>query len=245
MTALFDGEVRHVDLNRSKWNPAMCMEKTIMPGATIGQYGLFVQRVNNSGAEAVQAVAGTSATEAFIGIAIPDSRPITNRQVVETATVPSAAPRTVTLSNSNVISGQLSVYDSSGTLLTITTHYTVSSNVVTFVDATYADTTCTFIYRHTLTSEEIQELYGSAWSNMTASALHMQTPVITGDVEIFTDLVDANKQYALTSSLYTYTGGLVSSADLGTATNLTTGFGAKVIEVPTVNSPLVGIRYHT
>lgn len=243
------------DLKRSHFS--IVLEKEVSPGQVITEEGVLLISVLDqaTGTEKVQPSAG-AASELVAGFAIRDNADHATTSEVETGTVPSAAPYEVQLRNNNLVgtspATQIQVEASTSGILTVVAGTPGSGDVqvddvtglLTFhVDEQGQDVTST--YRYNLTVAESRLKFYQRNINNEASTLFGQVGVGHGHGEVFTDQFDATVDWS-TQGIVVYAGGSTQSLPNGT---LTGGSGnvaldARVISVPNVNNPLLGIAFN-
>ena len=231
--------------DRKRTHSTQTLERSVATGQTILQEGAVLVAIEQSGEQVTQVSAG-AADETIIGFSMIDNYTPATRTVVAAGSVPSAAAYMVTLSHSNLVAGQIRIYDdTTGSALTEgnaanPTEYSVvdSTGVITF-NAARADDSITVTYKYNLTVNESIMLYGERHSNAGASAFLEQVTVITGAGEIYTDQYDVSVTYEglAVGALKSAASGLISTAGTGTA------FGV-VVHAPDVNDPFLGIAFN-
>jgi hypothetical protein len=242
------------DLKRSHFS--VILERKVATGSTITEEGqLLVATLDATTGEEVVAASAATGSEVVVGFSIRDNADNSTTSVVESVTVPAAGTYSVQLSNNNLVAGTAN--DGSTSQMRVTRDDT--GVALTLVDgAIAADGQCanepatgllifnvlqaglamTVTYRYNLTVAEARQVFFQRNINNEAGALFGQVGVGHGHGEIFTDQYDATIDWS--------TAGLVpESGAAGTVTNGGTGstIDARVISVPNVNNPLLGLAF--
>lgn len=240
------------DLKRSHFS--LVLEKEVTAGSVITEEGVLLVSVLDAatGTEKVQPSAG-SGTEVIAGFAIRDNADHATTSEVETVTVPSAAPYTVQLRNNNLVAGtpgdgstaQLSAMD--GTTQMTNDDDTSSGAGAVGVDDVSgllnfnvgdAGKSIVVTYRYNLTVAESRLKFYQRNINNEASTLFSQVGVGQGHGEVFTDQFDATVDWSVAGTAVTSgAGGQLVSGGGGK------DLDARVISVPNVNNPLLGISF--
>jgi len=230
------------DLMRSYF--ADLKERPVAAGASITEEGqLLVYVDGGDGTMAVQPCAA-GADQAIAGFAITDAMKKLTDTVVETVTVPSSSPYTVTLSNANLVSGSTRAVASTTGVLTLddasaSGEYAVSlvNAVVTFHSA-QAGETVTVTYRYTLTMQESLSRFHERSVNNRAQDYFSTVSVGAHEGEIFTTMFDTSAAYTVGALVYPAAAGKVSSAAGGASNAI--GF---VSQTPSVANGMLGVKF--
>jgi len=231
------------DLKRSHFS--IILEKEVLPGEVLTEEGVLLTASLDpaTGTEKVAATAGL-ATDVVAGFAIRDNADNATTSEVEELTVPSAPnPLVVQLSNNNLVATQVRVVAETTGALTEGNPANAgefsandATGVLTF-NAAEAGQAITVTYRYNLTVAEARLKFFQRNINNEASALFGQVGVGHGHGEIFTDQFDASVDWASAATINSGAGGQVTSGGTGVELD------ARVISVPNVNNPLLGIAF--
>jgi hypothetical protein len=242
------------DLKRSHFG--LILEKLVSTGEEITEEGQALVAVLDAttGEETVQVSAGAAATEVFVGWSIRDNASNSTTSVVEELTIPAATPFTLTLANNNIVSGDgtgstAQLYATAdGTDLTNVDEGAAgneeiainpATGVVTF-NTLQAGQALVVQYRYNLTVAEARLKFFQRNINNEASTLFSQVGVGMGHGEIFTDQFDATIDWSAAGmDVETGAGGIVTNGGTGAVID------ARVISVPNVNNPLLGLAFNT
>jgi hypothetical protein len=200
-----------------------------------------------SGQMSATVFGSASASNIFLGFAYSTfTTPATNSSV-NTYTVPSSAPYTITLPQTPVAASVLVYYNSNNASFTSETTtsgvtaagtYNVTGAVVTF-DSADAGATVTIVYTYNLTVIEALALVGtgvpgSVWpSNVTASIGVIQRGVV------YTSIFDTSVNWNTQTSMVVGANGVITSAS-----NVGAPVSGYVYEVPSVSSNFLGVYIH-
>jgi hypothetical protein len=237
------------DLKRSHFS--LVLEKSVQAGSVITEEGVLLQSVLDpaTGTEVVLPTSGSG--DVIAGFAIRDNADHATTSEVESVTVPSSAPYEVQLRQNNLVAGtpgtgsttSLSAMDGSTQMDNIDVGGAVSGDVnvndVTGLLAFHVDEaskTIVVTYRYNLTVAESRLKFYQRNINNEASTLFSQVGVGQGHGEIFTDQFDATVDWAAATSVNSGVDGVIRDST-GTALD------ARVISVPNVNNPLLGISF--
>ena len=242
------------DLKRSHFS--IILERSVLAGTTVTEEGVLLQATLDAttGTEVVS-LATADAGLQIAGFAIRDNADNATTSAVEAATIPLVTPWEVQLSNNNIVSttpgdgstSSIQVQQDDGTILTIVDGSSPSAGeagldpdtgLLTFNTAEEGEGT-TITYRYNLTVAEARLLFFQRNINNEAGALFGQVGVGHGHGEIFTDQFDATVDWR------TVVVGAIHSADAGALSETGgTALDARVISVPNVNNPLLGIAFN-
>jgi hypothetical protein len=237
------------DLKRSHFS--LVLEKEVLAGSVITEEGVLLQSVLDpaTGTERVLATSGSG--DVIAGFAIRDNADHATTSEVESVTVPSSAPFEVQLRNNNLVAttpgsgstAQITALDNGTPMDILDVGGSVSGDVnvndlTGLLAFNTADQGKTIVvtYRYNLTVAESRLKFFQRNINNEASTLFGQVGVGQGHGEIFTDQFDATVDWANASSVNSGVDGVIR-ASVGTALD------ARVVSVPNVNNPLLGISF--
>ncbi len=241
------------DLKRSHFS--LILEKEVVTGQEINEEGVLLVALLDAatGTEKVQASTGTGA-DVVAGFAIRDNADNATTSTVEELTVPtSPAALTVTLKNNNLVAStpgdgstsQLRVVMGNGDVLTVSDGASggagdvgnePATGVLSF-NAAEEGEDFTATYRYNLTVAESRQLFFQRNINNEAGALFGQTGVGQGHGEVFTDQFDSTLDWGAGTAITSGAGGQLTQGGSGAVLD------ARVISVPNVNNPLLGIAF--
>jgi len=242
------------DLKRSHFS--LILERKVTDALTVTEEGVVLVAVLDAatGTETVQLSAG-SAGEVVAGFAIRDNADNSTTSVVEEASVPATGDLEIQLSNNNLVASTPG--DGSTSSLRVApaatplSEYTIVdgaspssgevgnepvTGLLTF-NAAQAGVAVVITYRYNLTVAEARQTFYQRNINNEAGALFGQVGVGQGHGEIFTDQFDATAEWGASNQIvHTGANGLLA---------ITGGqlIDARVISVPNVNNPLLGIAF--
>jgi hypothetical protein len=239
------------DLKRSHFS--IILERKVATGVAITEEGVLLQAtLDPATGEEVVDLCANAVSQVVAGFAIRDNADNATTSEVEVGTVPAASPYQVQLSNNNLVAStpgdgstsQLQV-KADGVALTIVDGSTPASGecanepvtgLLTFhVDETGQDLEMT--YRYNLTVSEARLKFFQRNINNEAGALFGQLGVGHGHGEIYTDQYDTTVDWSVAGqAIHTGAAGTVTGSG-GTAID------ARVISVPNVNNPLLGLQF--
>ena len=234
-------------LNLSYTVPERLVEKKIATGSSVGAEGIpLVGTIE----ENVQVVAPCTIANdlTFVGFSFAHNLVPTVASKVEEVVVPSAAPYTTQLSRTGLVATQIAVFNAAGTILTETAaaptalQYVCNdtTGVLTFNVARAGDT-MTVAYRYTPTTLEVKYSWPHESLNINPAFEYLDTVGVIIEGEVYTDQYDVSVDWANTTAIYLGAGVLYDTA--GGSTLITAVAGAKVIHVPEVDNPFLGIRF--
>jgi hypothetical protein len=241
------------DLKRSHFS--VILERKVATGSVITEEGVLLVATLDAatGEEVVDLSTGSSATEVVAGFAIRDNADNATTSAVEEGTIPAAGTLEVTLSNNNVVTttpgdgseSQLRVVADS--LLTLVDDgvpaggqvaFNPTTGLMTF-NAAEAGQAFVATYRYNLTVAEARLRFFQRNINNEAGALFGQVGVGHGHGEIFTDQYNALIDWsAAATAIESGPDGTLDSG--GAGGNV---LDARVISVPNVNNPLLGVAF--
>ncbi len=242
------------DLKRSHFS--VILERVVATGETITEEGVLLQATldASTGTEVV-AVATADSGLQIAGFAIRDNADNSTTSVVENGTIPATGTLTIQLSNNNLVastpgdgstSSMRVVASSTGNLTLVDAASPASgqcanepaTGLLTFHEDE-AGQTVVVTYRYNLTVAEARLLFFQRNINNEAGALFGQVGCGHGHGEIYTDQFDATIDWS------TVAVGAIHSADDGLVSETGgTAIDARVISVPNVNNPLLGLAFN-
>lgn len=233
------------DLKRSHFS--VILERIVTAGLTITEEGQVLVAVldASTGTETVAAAAGAGG-EIVVGFSIRDNADNATTSSVEDHVIPAATPFVFTLDNNDLIATQIRIVGSTTGVLTEgdpganADEFSVADDTgIVTVNSATAGETATVTYRYNLSVAEARLLFFQRNINNEAGALFGQVGVGHGHGEIFTDQFDALIDWSGVAA------GAIRSAAAGTITEGGGGgiLDARVISVPNVDNPLLGISF--
>ena len=209
-------------------------QRPVVAGTVIADEGLLLKSVLVGGDEHV-ALAGTGAGEILVGFSHDTTVALDSEIVIEDGlTVP--AGKVIQLAHGNIVAGSVRVHKvSTNADLAITTDYSVnlSNGIVTLV--ANAGEAVIVTYRRNLTVTEAKIKYFERPSNFPSPADSGNAIILTGDVEIYTDMYDTSVSYDGVTELYAGAGGMLTSVATGH-----TAVPGHIIKLPTAADPFIG-----
>jgi hypothetical protein len=230
-------------LNLSATNPDRILERPIATGSTIAAEGVPLIRALERGKEHVKPSAG-AAGEIFVGFSWAHNLVPSMISRVENATIPGGAPYTVQLSRNNLVAANILVVKASdGTALTEGNpanagEYSCNdtTGLLTF-NVAEAGIDIVVTYRYYPTTLEAKFNYPDPDVNINpAFEVLNQIGFIPGG-EVYTDQFDAAVDWANQTDVYLGAGILAGSG------NVKLPAGHRVVHVPTVDNPYLGIMF--
>lgn len=237
---------------------SLSLQKDVATGQTVDREGVVLRSVLENGEERVQKADGTAATYAVAGFAISDNETIGIIPVVEDLTVPAVpGPYTVQLAHTSLVgspaTSSVRVLDVAGAAdLTEEATGTPSSGefypaVTTGILTFHSDEAGKAIrvwYRANLTVAEARLRFFQRNINNDAGAVFNTVVVGTGTGEIYTAEYDTNVDWATAFPagavpILTGADGILTIGGSGTEIP-----GAKVIHVPDIDQPYLGIAFN-
>jgi len=161
---------------------------------------------------------------------------------VETITVPSGSPYTVTLTNLPIAgTTDLLAKDSTGQVyafnaLHAANQYAVTGSVVTF-DASAAGKVVTFTYSYAPTVQQVQYLFGDGVAGHTTAAAVTGTIGLIRRGLVYTSNFDPVVDWATNPAIKVLPNGIIGSSGSGPT------IPGYVYEVPSADSPFLGINF--
>ena len=235
------------DLKRT--HASQRLGRLLAAGTVLDQEGVLVCAVIEDGVEKAALVAAPAGTEKVLGFTmLADSLP-GRTSGVEEVTVPASGTLELDLRSHNLVVGRVRVLD-------------VVAGTTRVVDATYAgvppatDVKVDHVagkakfnvadagklfrltYLHDLTLTEAKQMFGERFiNNRGLHAEFGQAEIQCGIGELFTDQFDASKDYAAAATLNLGAAGIITVGGAGPVLK------ASVIGVPSVDQPMLGIRF--
>lgn len=238
------------DLKRSHFS--LVLEKSVKAGSVITEEGVLLRSELDAATGTEVVLPTTGSSDVIAGFAIRDNADHATTSEVESVTVPSSSPYEVQLRQNNLVAStpgdgstaSLSAMDGSSQMDVLAVGGAVSGDVnvndATGLLAFHSDEagkTIVVTYRYNLTVAESRLKFFQRNINNEASTLFGQVGVGQGHGEIFTDMFDATVDWSLAGqAVHTAAGGIVAGSG-GTALD------ARVISVPNVNNPLLGLAF--
>ena len=241
------------DLKRSHFS--LVLEKVVQAGQVITEEGVLLYAALDA-ATGVEVVLPSDENAGVIaGFAIRDNADHATTSEVESVTVPATAPYQVQLRNNNLVAStpadgstaQLSaILDDGTTQMTNANDSSGGANSVGVDDVTglldfdvaRAGETIVVTYRYNLTVAESRLKFFQRNINNEASTLFGQVGVGMGHGEIFTDQFDATIEWSTSPVIASGAGGTLTVGGSGAVLD------GRVISVPNVNNPLLGVAFN-
>lgn len=236
------------DLKRSHFS--LILEKKVATGSVVTEEGVvLVATLDATTGEEVVDLSAAGAGEVIAGFAIRDNADNATTSTVEEGTIPASGTLEIQLDNNNLVgtspATQIRVVASVTGALTVVAPGVPAGGTVAVDDVTglltfnvaQAGEDVVVTYRYNLTVAEARLLFFQRNINNEAGALFGQTGVGQGHGEIFTDQFDATVDWASAVDVSSGAGGQVVEGGAGTA------LGARVVSVPNVNNPLLGLAF--
>lgn len=237
---------------------SLTLQKDVATGQVVDREGVVLRSVLVGGEEMVQKADGSAATYAIAGFAISDNETIGIIPVVEDFTIPATpGPYEVQLAHTSIVGP--AVPDSSVRVMEIggsdyaeetappsgTGKFTpdLTTGVVTFHSADQGKSVRIW-YRANLTVAEARLRYFQRNINNDAGAVFSSVCVGTGTGEIYTAEYDTNVDWSTaipggTAAIKTGADGILTIGGSGTDIP-----GGKVVHVPNVDQPYLGIAFN-
>jgi hypothetical protein len=242
------------DLKRSHFS--VVLEKSVSTGAVITEEGVVLVSVLDAatGVEKVQASGGISG-EIVAGFALRDNADHATTASVENLTIPTTpAALTLQLANNNIVAAtpgtgntsNLRCVASTTGFLSLGNAGVAASGTVGVNDATglltfHSDEegqTVVVTYTYNLTVAEARLLFYQRNINNEASTLFSQVGVGHGHGEVFTDQFNATLDWSAGTAITSGVAGVLTQAGNGAVLD------ARVVSVPNVNNPMLGIAFN-
>jgi hypothetical protein len=245
------------DLKRSHFS--LVLEKSVSTGSVITEEGVVLVAVLDAatGTETVQ-MSADAANEVVAGFAIRDNADHATAAEVESVTVPASGDLSVQLRNNNIVivsggtpgdgsDANLRVESPPGTALTLVDGVVATDGQaalepvtgILFFHSDEAGEAAVVTYTYNLTVAESRLKFFQRNINNEASTLFGQVGVGQGHGEIFTDQFDATVDWSLAAAVvHSGVDGILTNAD-----GSSPAMDARVISVPNVNNPLLGVSF--
>jgi hypothetical protein len=242
------------DLKRSHFS--LVLEKVVQAGQVITEEGLLLASVLDAATGSEVVLPTTGSGDIVAGFAIRDNADHATTSEVESVTVPATAPYEVQLRNGNLVgvsgdgaTASLSAIRDNGTQMTLSNDTSSGVNDIGVqsspaltgllaFDAARAGETVVVTYRYNLTVAESRLKFFQRNINNEASTLFGQVGVGQGHGEVFTDMFDGTVDWSAATSIKAGADGIVEDQG-GSGTII----DARVISVPNVNNPLLGLSF--
>jgi len=248
----------HVDVGVLDWSQTFFdrqLEKEVVTGQTIGDEGRVLIRVLDGGKAKVQESAGAGA-DVFYGIALKDTLSLLTMPLVDSKTIPAAAPYRIQLDRTNLVGAMgattVWVYDvtagaafssvnevaGAGAVLNTNQYYVnYTLGQITFFSAR-AGHVLLVQYRYNMTAAERQLRFQENGVNLGGSDSLAQCGVGIGPGEVYTLYYDTSQDYSALPVIYTGAAGM-PTAD--TTSTITIG---RTISVPSATDPFLGFELY-
>lgn len=237
-----------LDLSRIQGAPVV-VEYAIDPTFTADESGLaMVRGVDAAGLEVIKPAAGTG-TESFLGcLALDKHAAVKGTRVRYALQVPATGTQAVSLPDSlglgTIKVESLDPVTGAYTAATVTTHYTVAGNIVTFTGAGYtflagtaADAAVKIAYiSYNYTLTDFQKMQLGVSPVPSASAFIRKSAVLQGRVRVYVTNFVANDAYAVDNDVKLVANGFFGTSGAGNVVG-------KVVKTATALDPFLGIEY--
>jgi hypothetical protein len=236
---------------------SLSLQKDVATGQTVDREGVCLRSVLEAGEEKVQKADAAAATYAIAGFAISDNETIGIIPVVEEFTIPAApGPYTVQLAHASLVgtapNSSVRVYNVTGSAdmtevagAPAATQFqpAVTTGVLTF-NVAQAGNSIRVWYRANLTVAEARLRYFQRNINNDAGAIFNTVVVGGGTGEIYTAEYDTNVDWSTAipggaNPIKTGADGILTIGGAGTDIP-----GGKVIHVPDVDQPYLGLAFN-
>ena len=236
---------------------SLSLQKNVATGQVVDREGVVLRSVLEAGEERVQKADGAAATYAIAGFAISDNETIGIIPVVEDFTIPAApGPYTVQLAHTSIVgpaapNSSVRVMEIGGSDWTEVagapagTQFqpNLTTGVVTFNSAD-AGKSVRVWYRANLTVAEARLRYFQRNVNNDAGAIFNTVVVGGGTGEVYTAEYDTNVDWSTAvpggaNAIKTGADGILTIGGSGTDIP-----GGKVIHVPDIDQPYLGIAFN-
>ena len=212
--------------------PIIATEVPIAASSTIAAEGQALVADTTGGVFGAKPSAGSS-SENFLGIAVSQQIDLATFPKVEEKVVPNTDAVTIARTPS---SGTLSVYDvTTSTLLSVTTHYTVSGETVTMADSTYRGHTLRLNYKFAPTAIEARAIQGDVYPGGAAGTSIGQVGVFQMGI-VYTTEYDSTKDWTAAGiTVKTGANGQFTVGGSGTTVDCV------VVAAPSSSNPYLGL----
>ena len=210
--------------------PILSSELPIASGASIAAEGQALVGSTVNSVFGVAPSAGTG-TENFLGLAVSQQIALTSFPKVQEFVQPNTD--LITLSRTPSAS-TLAVYNvTTNTLLTITTHYTVSGAVVT-MNSAFRGNTIRFIYKFAPSAVEARAISGDVYPGGAAGTSIGQVGIFMKGT-VFTTEFDSTKDWTQTVTVKTGANGQLTQGGSGVTVPCV------IVSVPSTTNPYLGV----
>ena len=216
-------------------------------GAPVAEEGCGLIAVLQDGVEKVLPSAGAGG-EKVVGFAVFRQKDVTTRPIVMNATIPSAGPFVVELDHQNLVGGSLRVYSPAdagdflvvgGAPLAGQVQPDLVHGTLTFNGVGDGGKAVVVYYKYQLTLAESKLLFYEAPTNYPDPNYFSTVGVGKGKGRLFTAYFDTSKDYSLATAIKLDAGGMLTDqSGAGTAVP-----NARVVSLPTVSDPTLGIEF--
>lgn len=234
-----------IDLGTLKYSNTV--ERPLVPGAEVTDEGKIIKSVLVGGEEHFQASAGGNANEVLVGFSYNSSIvPDTEVVIEDTLVVPAAAPYTIQLKNTNILTGSVYVYDATaGAALAFNAaagagqyNIDLATGLLTFNTAEQGHA-LVVTYRYALTRIQKQQKFWDRPVNTPDAGFFGNLVVVCGNGEIYTNQFDSSVSFEGVSKVYAGANGMVTSVQ-----GSNTLIPARIIKLPTAASPFLGLAFN-
>lgn len=210
--------------------PQISTELPIAASAAIAAEGQALVGATVNGVFGVSPSAG-SAGENFLGLAVSQQIALSTFPKVQEFVDPNTD--TITLARTPNAS-TLAVYNvTTNTMLTVTTHYTITGNVVT-MNASFRGNTIRFIYKFSPTAVEARAIMGDVYPGGAAGTSIGQVGIIQKGV-VYTTEYDSTKDWTQTVAVKSGANGQLTQGGSGATVNCT------IVQAPNTTNPYLGL----
>lgn len=210
-------------------------EIALSAGATVSAEGIPMISSLENGVEVVSPSAGASG-ENFVGFSFSETMTPAVKVKVETITVPSSSPYTVTLSKNNLVGTQIHIEGmTEGTVADGVYAVNDATGIVTF-NVAQAGVTVDATYRYYPTTQEVLMEDAVSIESQTATDFLRQIGIIM-EAELHTDQFDASIDWTSATAVKLDAGILTDHTGSGVTIPVT------IVAVPSVDSPWLGLRF--
>lgn len=232
-----------IDLTRSTFTKIV--EKRVATGQNVTEEGQIMVRVDDGGLEAVQP--SDASSDVPMGVALCDQYRILTFTAVEEGVIPLSSPYTIALNRGSIVASTIRVRNmtagsdmvesTDGTPATGEADLNETTGVVTFNSA-QAGASVKIWYTYNLTAADVVRDFGTRAINNAAQEFWATMSVGIGICEVYTSHYDTTQVWAINDQATTGAGGKFTKGGGGA------NFG-KVISLPSVDDPYLGIAYTT
>jgi len=238
------------DLKRSHFS--LVLEKSVKAGSVITEEGVLLRSELDAATGVEVVLLTTGSSDVIAGFAIRDNADHATTSEVESVTVPSTGPFEVQLRQNNLVAatpgdGSTAALSAMDGTSQMTNDDDTSGgagqvgvdDVTGLLNFNVADAGKTIVvtYRYNLTVAESRLKFFQRNINNEASTLFGQVGVGQGHGEVFTDQFDATIDWSVAVDVRSAADGQLTEGGGGTPLD------ARVVSVPNVNNPLLGIAF--